>query len=201
VLFISFLAEMRHPWDFWKALICSQLLIYCLYLFFGLFMYSYQGQYTFNPAMQGLSPYVWQTTANAMNLVSALIACGLYSNIGIKIVYIEFIQETVGGPRLNTRNGSWIWAAMVPVYWITAFLICAAVPQFSYVSGLVSAIGTLQFTYTFPAIMAVFYQAKIDAMAEGGYINFKAALNLTHARHVQRTRLGGYYVRYRRLAG
>lgn len=53
MLFIAFLAEMRHPWDFWKGLICAEVFIYVCYMFFGLFVYSYQGQYAFNPAMQG----------------------------------------------------------------------------------------------------------------------------------------------------
>src|SRR5690242_18642025 len=38
MLFISFLSEMRHPWDFWKGILCADIFIYVCYLFFGLFV-------------------------------------------------------------------------------------------------------------------------------------------------------------------
>ena len=42
----------------------------------GLFVYSYQGQFTILTSNQGLSLYVWQSITNAMGLVSGLIlAC------------------------------------------------------------------------------------------------------------------------------
>lgn len=52
MLYCEFMSEMRKPWDFWKALICAETFIYVVYLFFGLFVYSYQGQYVINPAYQ-----------------------------------------------------------------------------------------------------------------------------------------------------
>lgn len=38
-LFCELMAEMRRPWDFWKGLLAADLLIFCVYLFFGLFVY------------------------------------------------------------------------------------------------------------------------------------------------------------------
>lgn len=40
ILFVSFLAEMRRPWDFWKGLLCAQLFICLVYIFFGAFVRS-----------------------------------------------------------------------------------------------------------------------------------------------------------------
>jgi hypothetical protein len=164
MLFISFLAEMRHPWDFWKGVLCADIFIYVVYLFFGLFVYSYQGQYAYNPVMQGLSPYNWQTATNIMNLVTGLIAAALYGNIGIKVAYVEVFQELFHAPPLTTKGGKLVWIAMVPAYWVLAFVVCAAIPQFSYISGLVGAVCILQFTYTFPAILAFGFQIQKDAM-------------------------------------
>ncbi|CAM1503288.1 Fc.00g080640.m01.CDS01 [Cosmosporella sp. VM-42] len=39
MVFVSFLAEMRQPMDFWKTLLCGELFIYCVYLLFGIFAY------------------------------------------------------------------------------------------------------------------------------------------------------------------
>lgn len=167
MLFAAFLAEMRHPMDFWKGLLCAELFIYILYVFFGIFIYSYQGQYAVNPVMQGLSPYNWQTAANSMNLATGLIAALLYANVGLKVVYIEVLQELFNAPPLTSPRGKIYWATLIPVYWVVAFVVCASVPQFSFVSGLVGAVFILCFTYTFPAAIAIGYWIKRDAMVEG----------------------------------
>ena len=38
LLFVAFLAEMRHPMDFWKGLLCAQIFICVVYIFFGVFV-------------------------------------------------------------------------------------------------------------------------------------------------------------------
>lgn len=184
MLFISFLSEMRHPWDFWKGLLCADIFIYVCYMFFGLFIYSYQGQYSYNPVMQGLSPYAWAVgtldsilntirhpvltrpllATNIMNMVTGLIAAALYGNIGIKVLYVEVLQEFFNFPPLTATRGKIFWVLLVPVYWAIAFLVCAAIPAFSAISGLVGAVCILQFTYTFPAILAFGFQIQKDAM-------------------------------------
>jgi hypothetical protein len=35
MLFVEFMAEMRRPWDFWKAMIFSQAFIFFFYMLFG----------------------------------------------------------------------------------------------------------------------------------------------------------------------
>ncbi|TVY42532.1 N amino acid transport system protein [Lachnellula subtilissima] len=164
MLFISFLSEMRHPLDFWKGVLIADTFIYVCYMFFGIFVYSYQGQYTYNPAPQSLSPYAWQTATNIMNIITGLIAAALYGNIGIKVAYVEVFQELLNAPPLTSTAGKWLWVAMVPAYWALAFVVCAAIPSFSYISGLVGALCILQFTYTFPAILAFGFQIQKDAM-------------------------------------
>lgn len=42
MIFAAFLAEMRHPMDFWKSLLIAEVFIYVVYMFFGIFVYSYQ---------------------------------------------------------------------------------------------------------------------------------------------------------------
>ena len=167
LVFAAFLAEMRHPHDFWRSLLLAQLFIYVVYIFFGVFVYSYQGQYTFIPVTQGLSVYAWQTATNVISLVGALIAASLYGNIGLKVLYIELLQGVLGAPPLTAARGKWLWVVLVPAYWALAFVLAAAVPQFAYVSGLVGALFILSFTYTLPALLAVGYWVRRDAVVEG----------------------------------
>ena len=53
-------------------------------MFYGLFMYGYQGQYVVNPSYLGISQYGVQTAGNVFAMLSAVIAAGLYGNIGVK---------------------------------------------------------------------------------------------------------------------
>ncbi|KAI0147811.1 transmembrane amino acid transporter protein-domain-containing protein [Xylariaceae sp. FL1272] len=155
MLFAALLAEMRHPMDFWKGMIIAEVFIFFVYIFFGVFVYSFQGQYSYNPAMQGIANYKIQTAGNILNLFSNLIAAVLYSNIGLKVVYVEVCQRILGFPELTTKVGKIWWAALIPIYWFVAFIIAAAIPQFSYIVGLVGAIFMVSFTYVFPAWMAL----------------------------------------------
>ncbi|CAJ2509694.1 Uu.00g147200.m01.CDS01 [Anthostomella pinea] len=167
MLYAALLAEMRHPMDFWKSLLIAEIFIYTAYVFFGIFVYSYEGQYSYNPAVQGIPVYGIQTAGNILSIISNLIAAVLYSNIGLKVVYIEVFHENFGFPHLTTKMGKIWWSALVPVYWALAFVVGAAVPQFSYIVGLVGALFILSFTYTFPAWLAVGFWIKKDAMIEG----------------------------------
>lgn len=164
ILFFNFLSEMRHPFDFWKSIICAQVFIYVLYMFFGLFIYSYQGQFAFNPVQQGLSIYSYQTAANICYIMTGFIAAAMYGNIGIKIIYINVFQELFGAPSLTKKGGKIAWVIMVPAYWAIAFVIGASVPQFSYISGLLSAVCMLTFTYSFPALLHLGFRIKKAAM-------------------------------------
>ena len=47
-----------------------------------------------------------------------------------------------------------------------AFIIGSAIPQVQAISGLVAAVGTMQFTYTFPPLLWFGYQVVTDAMIE-----------------------------------
>ncbi|MCJ1251113.1 hypothetical protein MMC30_008344 [Trapelia coarctata] len=167
MLFVEFMAEMKHPWDFWKGMLFAQAFIYFFYMFFGLFVYSYQGQFTINPAYQGIATFVWQTVANSLGLVSSLIAALLYGNVGIKVIYNNVLTDIFHFPNLGTKPGKLLWIAVVPVYWGLAFVVAAAIPQVSNLSGLIAAACILQFSYTFPPMFMLGYQIKKDAMLEG----------------------------------
>lgn len=153
MIFVEIMSEMKNPKEFIKSLICAETVIILAYIMFGLIVYSKQGQFTINPANQGISPYDWQTASNVLNLVSALIAAGLYGNIGIKVIYQMVVIELCDGPALDSTKGRFVWTGMVLTYWALAFIISAAIPQLSNISGLVAAICILQFTYSFPFAM------------------------------------------------
>ncbi|KAF8519394.1 amino acid transporter-like protein [Hysterangium stoloniferum] len=164
MLFIELMAEMKRPFDFWKGMVIAQLLIVTVYMLFGVYVYAFQGQFTINPANQGISGFALQTTTNVLSLVSAIIAAGLYGNIGLKVIYVSIIQDLFNGPPMTTRAGRFIWTGLVLGYWAFAFVIASAIPQFSNISGIVAAVCILQFTYTFPPILYVGFAMQRDAI-------------------------------------
>jgi hypothetical protein len=167
MLFCEFMSEMRKPIDFWKAMLAAQSFIFFFYIMFGLYVYSFQGQLVINPANQGMSPYNWQTAGKIISFIAALIAAALYGNIGIKVVYQNILTELIRAPPLTTKKGKWLWVGIVPIYWSLAFIVAAAIPQFSNLAGLIAAICILQFTYTFPPFLWLGYRMKKDAIREG----------------------------------
>ena len=167
MIFIEFMSEMKRPFDFWKGMLFAQAFIFFCYIFYGLFCYSYQGQFTINPAFQGISGYAWQTVSNVFYIVSSLIAGVLYGNIGVKVVYNNVLEELLKFPSLGTRAGKLAWVAVVPVYWALAFIVAAAIPQVSNLSGFIAAACILQFSYTIPPLIMVGFQVKKDALQAG----------------------------------
>jgi hypothetical protein len=77
-IFPQIISEMRRPMDFLKAFSIAQALIFTIYVLYGLFVFSYQGQYTLPVAYQGVSKYSFQTAGNVISLVSGILAGGLY---------------------------------------------------------------------------------------------------------------------------
>jgi hypothetical protein len=163
MLYIEFMAEMKRPLDFMKAVYIMEAFVIAAYIIFGLVLYSQQGQFVYNPANQGLTIYVWQTLTNALNMIGGVIYAIMCGNIALKVIYHNLILE-FGGPQLTSKRGKFIWALMVPGYWAIAFIVASAVPQISYLAGLVAAVCILQFSYTFPPLLYFGLKLQEDAI-------------------------------------
>ena len=163
-LFVEFMAEMSRPADFIKAMWGAQVLIYTIYLVYGCFIYHFQGQYSFQPSYQGVAPYGWQTAGNMISLFAALICAGLYGNIGIKVFYNNILLDLFKAPPLDSARGKLIYAFLIPVWWITAFVIAAAIPDYFGFVSVISASMLLNLTYTFPPLFALGYDIQRNAI-------------------------------------
>jgi hypothetical protein len=108
-----------------------------------------------------------QKASNILGLITGLIAAALYGNIGVKVIYSNILIEFFNFPPLSSRVGKYLWVALIPIYWAIAFVLAAAIPNFSYLSSLIAAICILQFTYTFPPILMVGCQIQYHAIQEG----------------------------------
>lgn len=177
LLFVAFLSEMRHPMDFWKALLIAEVFICVVYIFFGVFVYSFYGQYAASTINTVIKPWGLQTFNNILGLLTGTISCIMYFNVGFKTVYLEVFQEILNFPEIVTPRGRWCWYALGPLYWILAWVVAAAVPNLNGVSSLVGALLILNFTYTFPALLYVGYRTREDSKLPGE--GFDPATGLT----------------------
>ncbi|RSH93075.1 hypothetical protein EHS25_007428 [Saitozyma podzolica] len=164
MIFTEFMAEMRRPRDFWKSAFVAQLFCYLMYMFFGLFCYSFQGQYSsiipsLDFANQGLS-----LATNIISLFNTTVAAVLYANIGVKVFYQNVLREYFHAPDFTSSKGRWYWSASVIVYWAVAWILGSAIPNITSLVTLIGAACILQFTYTFPPILLCAYWMQIDAM-------------------------------------
>jgi hypothetical protein len=195
LLFVAFLAEMRHPWDFWKGMLCAQSFICVVYIFFGAFVYGHYGQYAISNIGNAIQPLRLQQVNNILGLITAFVACLLYFNIGMKTVYIEVCQEVFRWPEITSKKGKLLWYALGPIYWIIAFIVAAAVPNLNGISGLVGALLILNFTYTFPAILYIGYRCQVDAALPGEGFDPYTGMTTRHDGGVKRW-IRGYMVNW-----
>ncbi|KAI2790114.1 hypothetical protein POX_d05619 [Penicillium oxalicum] len=165
-LFVEFLAEMKRPRDFIKAMWGAQFFIYAIYLTSGCLVYHFQGQYSYNPSYQGVSIYTWQTAGNIVSLLAALISGGLYGNIGIKVFYNNVLLDIFKAPPITTHRGKIIYAVLVPLWWIVAFIIAAAIPDYFGFVSVVAASMLVSLTYAFPPLFALFHDIQRNAIRE-----------------------------------
>ena len=141
---------------------------------------------------QGISVYGWQTACNMISLIAALIAAGLYGNIGIKVFYNNILIDIFNAPPLINRRGKIFYAAIVPIWWIIAFVIAAAIPDYFGFVSIISASFLLNLTYTLPPLFAVGYDIKANAMreSEGEGFDPVSGTVIRHGTTVQRLMRG-----------
>ena len=99
-----------------------------------------------------------------ISLIAALIAAGLYGNIGVKVLYNNVLMDIFHVPPLITRRGKIIYACLVPIWWTIAFIIAAAIPDYFGFVSVVAASMLLNLTYTMPPFFALGYDIQKNAM-------------------------------------
>ena len=105
---------------------------------------------------------------NVINLLTLVIAAVLYGNIGVKVFYQNVLRQYFKAPSMLTTRGRMIFSSTVFAYWGLAWVIAVAVPSIAALITLVGAMFILQFTYTFPPLLALGYWMQRDAMREDG---------------------------------
>ncbi|KAL5361719.1 transmembrane amino acid transporter protein-domain-containing protein [Aspergillus floccosus] len=148
--FFGLAAELKNPRDFPKALLLLQGTDISLYLIAAVVIYRYGGADVASPALGSASPIV-SKVAYGIALPTIIIAGVINGHIAFKYVYIRIFRGT---DRMHKRD--WVaissWVGIALALWILAWIIAEAIPVFSNLLSLITALFASWFTYGLSAI-------------------------------------------------
>ncbi|KAI0362578.1 hypothetical protein OH77DRAFT_1416854 [Trametes cingulata] len=147
--FFTFIAEMKEPKDFAKALYMLQIADTTLYLIVGIVVYSFAGPTTVSPALGNTGP-ILRRISYGVALPTIIIAGVINGHVCAKLVFIRiFRRKGVHSRHMTTHSWTgWLtWIAICFAIWILAFVIAEVIPFFNDLLGVISAIFASWFTY------------------------------------------------------
>lgn len=150
IVFPEVISEMRRPWEFWKSMCLAQCIIVIVYLIYGNYIYSYQGQFSNSPAVFGISNMKALKGLSFMTFVTGFVQNIFYGHISCKIVYKNYMPLVVKNIVFKSKRGLIFWSMTVFLVWIIIFVIGAGVPQVSAVSAFTSSLTMIPLTYIIP---------------------------------------------------
>ncbi|KAJ5183721.1 Amino acid transporter transmembrane [Penicillium capsulatum] len=168
--FFGLMAELRNPRDFTKSLCLLQGVDISLYLIASVVIYRYAGDGVTSPALGSASP-VMAKVAYGIALPTIIIAGVINGHVAFKYVYVRIFRGT---DRMHKRD--WIavasWVGIALGLWVLAWIISSAIPVFSNLLSLITALFASWFTFGFPAILWLF-------MNKGRYLSSPTKIALT----------------------
>ncbi|PYH89953.1 amino acid transporter [Aspergillus ellipticus CBS 707.79] len=148
--FFGFIAEMKNPKDFPKSLCMLQGFEIVLYTVASAVIYRYAGQDVKSPALGSAGPVV-RKVAYGVAIPTIVIAGVVLGHVAIKNVYVRIFRGT---DVMHTRSvrGIGAWIGLAAGYWIIAWVIAEAIPVFSNLVSLISALFASWFSFGLPGI-------------------------------------------------
>lgn len=145
----SFIAEMKEPKDFPKALWAVTIAEIILFSLVGSVIYAYTGtNYNTAPAFGSLGNELYLKVSFSFMIPTLIFLGVLYASISSRFVFFRIFQ----GSRHMTSNtvvGWSAWAAILAVTWVFAFIIAEVIPFFSDLLSLMSSLFDSFFGFIF----------------------------------------------------
>lgn len=145
----SFIAEMRQPRDFPKALWAVTISEIILFSLVGSIVYAYTGnQYMTSPAFGSIGNDVMKKIAFSFMLPSLVFLGVLYAAVSARFIFFRIFDGTVHKSE-HTVLGWTSWAAILAATWLGAFIIAEVIPFFSDLLSLMSSLFDSFFAFIF----------------------------------------------------
>lgn len=145
----SFIAEMRNPYDFRKALWAVTICEIILFSLVGGVVYGYTGtQYNTAPAFGSLGNDVYKKVSFSFMIPTLIFLGVLYASVSARFVFFRLFEGTRHKSN-HTILGWSAWAGILATLWLLAFVIAEVIPFFSELLSLMSSLFDSFFGWIF----------------------------------------------------
>ncbi|KAF2085082.1 hypothetical protein K490DRAFT_75347 [Saccharata proteae CBS 121410] len=145
----SFIAEMKEPRDFPKALWAVTICEVILFSLVGAVVYSYTGtNYYTSPAFGSLGNEVYRKVSFSFMIPTLIFLGVLYASVSARFVYFRIFAGTHHLGQ-HTVTGWATWIGILAATWVVAFIIAEVIPFFSDLLSLMSSLFDSFFGFIF----------------------------------------------------
>lgn len=145
----SFIAEMKEPKDFPKALWAVTIAEIIVFSLVGAVVYAYTGtQYNTSPAFGSLGNILYKKLAFSFMIPTLIFLGVLYASVSARFIFFRIFEGTRHKGN-HTVIGWSVWAGILAISWIVAFIIAEVIPFFSDLLSLMSSLFDSFFGFIF----------------------------------------------------
>ncbi|KAL9127487.1 MAG: hypothetical protein Q9217_003643 [Psora testacea] len=145
----SFIAEMKQPRDFPKALWAVTIAEILIFSLVGAVVYAYTGtQYNTAPAFGSLGNETYKKVSFSFMIPTLIFLGVLYASVSARFVFFRIFEGTRHKGN-HTVLGWSVWAGILAVSWVIAFIIAEVIPFFSDLLSLMSSLFDSFFGFIF----------------------------------------------------
>ncbi|KAF4456774.1 transmembrane amino acid transporter [Fusarium albosuccineum] len=147
----SFMDEMHTPTDYMKSIYASCTIQIAIYTLTGALCYAFIGPAVQSPALLSAGPLI-SKIAFGVALPVIFISGSINSTVALRYVHGRMFKDSILR-YINTPMGWVSWIGLVIIFTIIAWVIAEAIPIFSDLLSLASALFVSGFSFWIPAVM------------------------------------------------
>lgn len=145
----SFIAEMKQPKDFPKALWAVTIAEIIVFSLVGAIVYAYTGtQYNTAPAFGSLGNELYLKVSFSFMIPTLIFLGVLYASVSARFIFFRVFEGTRHKGN-HTVVGWASWAGILAATWIVAFIVAEVIPFFSDLLSLMSSLFDSFFGFIF----------------------------------------------------
>lgn len=145
----SFIAEMKNPNDFPKALWAITIAEIIVFSLVGSVVYAYTGtQYNKAPAFGSLGNDLYKKLSFSFMIPTLIFLGVLYASVSARFIFFRIFEGTRHKGN-HTLVGWATWTGILAITWIVAFIIAEVIPFFSDLLSLMSSLFDSFFGFIF----------------------------------------------------